>query len=115
MERITLIKEVLQELERQKVEYCILRNYDFLLEHRTILAVSERSIDVVVSRRDFAAFEKIMDDFFFSKRKPQFSLVHHAYFRIEELNPISFDVQVGGVHWNDMCYLDEKDILDAIK
>ncbi|HLC71570.1 MAG TPA: hypothetical protein VJI32_06165 [Candidatus Nanoarchaeia archaeon] len=111
MERITLIKKVLQELEKQGVRYCVLRNYNFLLEGRNEVWPSEKSVDMVVSREDFNLFEKIMVDFSFLKRKPQFSRAHQAYFRIEELEPISFDVQVGGAHWNDMCYLDEKLIL----
>ena len=106
-----MIKEVLRELEKQGVRYCVLRNYDFLLEGRNDIRASEKSVDMVVSREDFNLFEKIMVDFSFLKRKPQFSRAHQAYFRIEELEPISFDVQVGGAHWNDMCYLDEKLIL----
>ena len=90
MERITLIKEVLRELEKQGVRYCVLRNYDFLLEGRNDIRASEKSVDMVVSRDDFTTFERIMFSFHFSKRKPQFSRAHHAYFRIEELEPVSF-------------------------
>lgn len=115
MEKITLIKEVLHELERQGIRYCLLRNYNFLLENRSLLSASERSVDMVVSQLDFAAFDIIMNRFSFSKRKQQFSLTHQAYFRIEDLEPVSFDVQVGGVHWNDMQYLDETILVNRVK
>ncbi len=126
MERLTLIQSILQELEEKRVQYCILRNYDFLLEGRADLKQDEKSIDMAVSRKDQAQFEAVLQHHGFLKRRPQFSLAHHAYFRIAQddvqddaqddkeigsLDIVSFDVQYGGVHWNDMCYLDEKELL----
>ncbi len=112
MERITLIESVLKELERRDIAYCILRNYGFLLEKRTILKPSEKSVDLVVSSADLLRFEGMMKEFQFQQRKPQFSRKHHAYFQfIDGGEVVSFDVQVGGVYWNDMLYLDEKLIL----
>lgn len=112
MERITLIESVLGELEQRNIAYGVLRNYDFLLERRTELRPSEKSMDVVVSHADFSRFEGTMKEFQFQKRTPQFSRKHHAYFHIiEGGDVVSFDVQVGGVYWNDMQYMDEKAIL----
>lgn len=111
MERIKLIKQVFQELEKNNISYCVLRNYDFLLENRAPCTASERSLDLCVSQEHFLRFDKQMRELGFQTRKPQFSKKHIAYFIIHHLEPISFDVQVGGVHWNDMVYLPELDIL----
>ena len=111
MDRIQQIKEILLELDKQDISYCLLRNYNFLVEKRELLSPSERSIDLVVSRKDFPFFDRILRKHNFLTRKPSFSRKHHAYFRIQDLECISFDVQVGGVHWNDMCYLDETYLL----
>ena len=112
MSVINMIKDVLEKLNTNNLSYCILRNYDFLLENRAPIKDSERSIDLVVAENDYLRFSKILKSFGFRKRKQQFSLKHKAFFKINEnLDVISFDVQVGGVHWNDMCYLEEKIIL----
>lgn len=111
MTKLKLIRHVLEELERQKISYCVLRNYDFLLEEREPFSRAEKSIDLVISIEDQARFENLLYQLHFQKRKPQFSRCHHAYFRVESDQTtnntavISFDVQVGGAHWNDLRYL----------
>ena len=111
MKRVELIRKVLEELERVGIKYCVLRNYDFLLEGRSDVAGSERSVDMVVPSADFKRFNLLMHELGFLQRQNSFSLKHKAFFKIEDLVPISFDVQVGGVHWNDVCYLDERFVL----
>lgn len=112
MKRINIIKEVLEKLNTNNVSYCILRNYDFLIEEREPIKDSEKSIDLVVTEKDYPHFSKILKSLNFRKRKQQFSLKHKAFFKINDnLETVSFDVQVGGVHWNDMCYLHEDLIL----
>ena len=112
MNRIEIIKKVLSELNEQDVSYCILRNYDFLLENRMIIKHSERSIDLVVSVNDLNNFDKVLREHDFRRRKNlSYSKKHHPYFKIAGTETISFDVQIGGVHWNDMCYLGEEHIL----
>lgn len=112
MGRILIIKNVIAALNKGGVSYCILRNYDFLLEERPELKPSEKSIDMVVSKYDYLKFHQILMSCGFTKRKnPSFSLKHVPYFLINDNEIISFDVQIGGVHWNDICYLDEKFIL----
>jgi len=113
MERIKLIKNICEESEERKIRYCILRNYDFLLEEREPRTASERSIDMVVAEEDFSAFESFLFSVGFQKRKPQFSRAHHAFFIFlpEQRKMLSFDVQLGGVHWNDHCYLSENFVI----
>ncbi len=102
MNRIEFIKSVLVKLDSKSIKYCILRNYDFLLQNRFNVSKSERSIDIVVENIDL--FDKVMIDLGFQKRKPSFSLKHVSYFTFNGLDLVSFDVQINGVHWNDMCY-----------
>jgi thymidylate kinase len=110
MNRIELIKEVLETLEDQQIDYCVLRNYNFLIENRNKLYPSEKSIDLVIAEDNFKQFNCLMKELGFRKRKPQFSLKHKAYFKITDEHIISFDVQIGGVYWNDLIYLGEKNI-----
>ncbi len=107
------VKQVLQQLEQEHITYCVLRNYDFLLEGREPSTLSERSVDLCVSQRDFPRFDALMAQMGYQKRKQQFSRKHVAYFRLYDLHPVSFDVQPGGVHWNDMRYMGEEDILGS--
>ncbi len=109
MDRISIIKETLTELDKHGIRYCILRNYNFLLERRTALSRAEKSIDLVIPKGDYAAFHTVLVEQGFTRRKKlSYSHKHVPYFRFQGVEAISFDVQIGGVHWNDMCYLDEK-------
>ncbi len=111
MERNEVIKQVLNKLELQKIRYCVLRNYEFLLEDREVQDVSEHSVDIVIARQDAHHFEQAMKSLGFQERKQGFSLVHRAFFRVYPFGVVSFDVQIGGVHWNDILYLDDEFIL----
>lgn len=107
MDRVTKLKEVFTALNNNEVSYCVLRNYEFLLEGRDPNKHSERSVDLVVSLRDYGKWHDILLRLGFKRRKkPSFSLKHVPYYFIENGEVVSFDLQVGGVHWNDMCYLD---------
>lgn len=111
MDKNSIIKDVLVTLEQNDIAYCILRNYDFLIENRVGTNLSERSIDLVVSKRDFTRFKAIMAQLKFLQRNPHYSHSHHAFYCIENIDSVSFDVQVGGIYWNDFLYLNEKYVL----
>lgn len=111
MDRIKLIKGISEKLNRDNIQYCILRNYDFLLKEKKELTRSEKSIDMVVSKKDMPKLDKLLTKLGFTKRKKGYSLKHTPYFKVFDEDFISFDIQVGAVHWNDMPYLDEKNIL----
>ncbi|PIN73324.1 hypothetical protein COV20_03780 [Candidatus Woesearchaeota archaeon CG10_big_fil_rev_8_21_14_0_10_45_16] len=108
MDRLQLLKDVFLALNEKGIRYVVLRNYDFLLEQRDPAKHSERSIDLSVHSKDYLLFHQVMETAGFTKRKtPQFSRKHVSYFRIDDREIISFDVQVGGIHWNDICYLSD--------
>ncbi len=111
MNRIEVIRTVLEEGNRQKIKYCVLRNYDFLLENRTEVSPSERSVDMVIAQDSLAALEKVLIQCQFQPRKERYSRCHKAYFRLLGTEPVSFDVQVGGISWNDLIYLSEDALL----
>ncbi|HLC96367.1 MAG TPA: hypothetical protein VJH97_03535 [Candidatus Nanoarchaeia archaeon] len=93
------------------IRYCVLRNYDFLLSGRKPAAKSEFGLDMVVAEDQFSLFSEIAAKHGFKPRKPQFSLRHKPFFKIQDGVEYGLDVQVGGICWNDIYYLGEKFIL----
>lgn len=125
MERITFLKQVLEKFNREQVQYCVLRNYEFLLGAGSPNDIE--SLDTVIAKKDLAKVDQILTQFGFQKRKPQFSLQHKAYFKLihlqnnlppnlqNNLQKVSFDLQIGGVHWNDLSYLGEEILQNRTK
>ena len=109
--QINFIREVLQEFDDNHINYCLLRNYQFLLGSLEPV----ESMDTVISKEDMPKANQILTNFNFIQRKQQFSLQHKAYFKIFNSKVLSFDIQVGGVHWNDMRYLDEIILKNRVK
>jgi thymidylate kinase len=109
--KIEYLKKVLMEFNQQGIQYVVLRNYEFLLGQDYPI----ESLDTVISRKDMYKAHCILSKFGFHKRLQQFSKAHKAYFKFINLEPISFDIQVGGVHWNDMAYLGEEIFLNKTK
>ena len=107
----SVIRTILLEFERQNIRYCVLRNYEFLFD----AAFLPESLDTVIAERDMQKAHQILLSLGFQKRRQQFSLQHQAYFTFVDLKPVTFDIQVGGVYWNDMLYLDETILTNRIK
>jgi len=102
-EEIFFLRKVLEEFNAGKVQYCLLRNYEFILDEK----LKPVSLDTIISKEDLPLVEKILAKFGFTRRTQQFSHSHRAYFTLIDYKKISFDLQIGGIHWNDLCYLDE--------
>ncbi len=96
-------KKVLTEFNCRGIQYCLLRNYEFLYDP----SFPVEGLDIIISKSDMPKVDLILRELDFTKRKQQFSLAHKAYFKLVDLKMVSFDIQVGGVYWNDMKYLDE--------
>jgi thymidylate kinase len=111
IEQLHLIKEVFKQFNKEGIQYCVLRNYEFLLGSSDPL----ESLDTLVAEKDLRRAEVIFKNFGFSRRKQQFSLKHKAYFKYLPDGLVSFDVQVGGIYWNDMRYLDESVLFNRIQ
>jgi len=105
MEEFIQYKQILTLLSKENIRYCVLRNFSFLEEERNPATSVERSVDLAVHSVDYARFHQIVTQSGFLRRKDQFSLKHKAYFKVIGKEMVSFDVQVGGVYWNDMGYL----------
>lgn len=110
MSYILEIKKVLSNFDKHKVHYALLRNYEFLVDSA---AEAGFDLDVVVSKDDFVRAAGILLEHGFVEYPRQFSLVHRGfgkYFAGEKIK-FGFDLQVGGVHWNDIPYLSAETIL----
>lgn len=110
-ERIRQIKEVLDSFSKNGIRYCLIRNYEFLLSVRYPI----ESLDTLIAEKDMQKADRILKGLGFSKRTQQFSLKHKAYFKLVNLEKVSFDIQLGGIHWNDMAYLNESVLERRIK
>lgn len=104
-------KSLFSELDKQRIGYCVLRNFEFLFDADH----AWEGLDTVIGKDDFAKARLILAQQGFTERKPQFSLKHKAFFKLINGVKISLDVQVGGVYWNDMRYIDESIIANRIK
>ncbi len=103
MNHLTILEQVLKSMDEQNLQYCLLRNYEFLLDSSRPI----ESLDTLVAEADYPRLQTLLLAAGFRQRKPQFSLRHRAFFRLLGTKMVSFDVQVGGVYWNDLRYLEE--------
>ncbi|MDP3698733.1 MAG: hypothetical protein Q8R47_04035 [Nanoarchaeota archaeon] len=105
------LKLVFLDLDNCRVGYCLLRNFEFLFDPN----FPWEGLDMVVCKEDFGRVNQILLLHGFTERKQQFSLRHRAYFKIVEGFKVSFDIQIGGVYWNDMKYIGETIIANRTK
>ena len=108
---LTQYKVVFLDFDDHEVSYCVLRNFEFLFD----LIFPWEGLDIVVRKDDFGKVHQILLRHGFIERKQQFSLQHRAYFKFLEGIKVSFDIQVGGVYWNDMKYLGESVIANRVR
>lgn len=106
MSRNQIINAVLDELNRENIRYCILRNYEFLIDPN---AEPGFDLDISIAVEDQEKAKRTFIENGFIEKPPQFSLKHQGYqrFATEDMQNIGFDVQWGGVVWNDVYYLKE--------
>lgn len=104
-------KEIFSDFEKQGIRYCLLRNFEFLFD----LSYTPEGLDTVIAKEDYQKARTILLQHGFTQRKPQFSLQHKAFFKIVHGFKVSFDVQVGGIYWNDMKYMDESILFNLVK
>ncbi len=94
---------ILELFHEQGIRYVLLRNYEFLCNDEP-----SDGLDLTVAQGDMKKLSKVLRESGFCERKQQFSLLHRAFFKLEQGKRVSFDVQVGGIYWNDMKYLGEE-------
>ena len=106
----SLVRGVLEEWNRLGISYCVLRNYDFLFDASR---ESGTDLDLVVERKSIQLALQTLHQQGWIPYPDQFSKTHSG-FRIYVPSihqKFGFDIQVGGIHWNDMCYLPEELLL----
>ncbi len=104
-------KIVFEDFDTCEIGYCLLRNFEFLFDTR----FPWEGLDLVVGKDDFAQVNEILLRNGFTERTQQFSLQHKAYFKIVNGVRLHFDIQVGGVYWNDMKYIGESIIANRVR
>src|SRR3989344_861252 len=104
-------KKIFSAFDQQAIRYCVLRNFEFLYDSNFFW----EGLDTVIAKDDYEKTRSILLQQGFSQRKPQFSLQHKAFFKLVDGVKVSFDVQVGGVYWNDMKYISESIIANRVR
>ena len=107
---------VLDEFNKQDIEYVVLRNYEHLLSEKEIL-FEENDLDITISKKDIKKAEEILLSFKFIKSSPNFSRVHQGYLKyVHKAKSLAkFDIQNDGIYWNDNVYLENKEIIPRRK
>ena len=103
-------KKIFSSFEEAGIRYCVLRNFEFLSDS----TYTWEGLDTVIAKDDYEKARIILFQHGFTQRKPQFSLQHKAFFTLVNGVKVSFDIQVGGVYWNDMRYMDESIIANRV-
>src|SRR3989344_4139100 len=104
-------KKIFSAFDQQAIRYCVLRNFEFLYDSNFFW----EGLDTVIAKDDYEKTRSILLQQGFSQRKPQFSLQHKAFFKLVNGVKVSFDIQVGGVYWNDLRYMGESIIANRIR
>jgi len=110
MELVSFIKKVLFQFNNSNVKYLIIRNYEFIIDPKESPG---NDLDIVVDSTDFKKAKNILINLGFIEAKQQFSLKHRGFrkYLSSIKKTIGFDIQVGGIHWNDIPYLDAKTVI----
>lgn len=91
------------------IKYALLRNYEFLLDS----SETGFDLDVVIGANDFVRVREILLQHDFVAYPRQFSLAHRGFgkYFTEEKRKFGVDLQIEGIHWNDMPYLTAAEVL----
>ena len=110
---IPKIKEILQVFNQNNIKYCVLRNYAFLLNQGDL----GTDLDISVDDSNWNNAEEILLNQGFNKSSKNFSLKHQGFWKYfpENKKTFSFDLQKGGIYWNDIVYLKMNQILSGIE
>ncbi len=108
---VGIVRGVLEEWNKAGVRYCVLRNYEFLYD---VHAPRGSDLDLVVAPADFVKAVGVLERYGFVAYPAQFSRQHKGYgMYVQSIHEkFGFDIQLGGIHWNDMCYLHGETILE---
>src|SRR3989338_1530423 len=104
-------KKIFSSFEEAGIRYCVLRNFEFLSDS----TYTWEGLDTVIAKDDYEKARIILFQHGFTQRKPQFSLQHKAFFTLVNGVKVSFDIQVGGVYWNDMRYMGESILANRVR
>lgn len=108
-----IILSVLEDFNKNGIDYCILRNYEFLLEESE---KQERDVDVLISGGDVERAFEILRKHGFLERRRGCTTNHLGCSRVvlklgSVERRIGFDFHVGGLAYNGCYYLLSEDVL----
>ena len=108
-----IILRVLEDFNKNNINYCILRNYEFLLNASER---QENDIDVLINGKDLKKISEILKKYGFLDGRKGCTTNHIGYpkiiFKLDNIERrIGFDFHIDGLAYNGCYYLDGRDIL----
>lgn len=107
---IEQLRPIFEEWNRQQIRYALIRNYEFLLDPQEPPGFD---LDIVIAEEDVQKVHSLLLAQGFIAYPQQFSLRHRGFGKYfpEIGKKIGLDIQVGGIHWNDIPYLSAEQVL----
>lgn len=107
-------KEVILDFNKKGIRYCVLRNYTYLSDPSVDVP---DDLDVTIHRKDINKAHAILKRHGFLKSRPGYSKHHIGYMKllIPSFTKITFDIQIGGVYWNDIPYIKDEELIGERK
>ena len=107
MNQLQIIKEILNKFNRNEVDYCILRNYEGLLNNK----YQDKDIDILVSKKSYSQAARILREEKFTLNKKISLGTEKLYSKYINGEFFIFDLKVGNLAYMDLPYLKGRGIL----
>jgi len=107
---ISVLKDTLKKFEKNNINYCILRNYQFILENKIY---EGKDIDTLIFSRDLNKVHRILKNQGFGMVPINPYSMHRGYAKYikQDKKLLQFHFHINGVTGRNVRYLEARDIL----
>ena len=107
---MNLIKQIFEEFNKNKINYSIIRNYEFLVQNKEYY--DGKDIDILVKKSDYKKLENLILKNNFFKIDLNYGTNHKAFVNTKNKQIISLHIHLGGISGTSTIYLNEKILIN---
>ena len=100
---MNLIKQIFEEFNKNKINYSIIRNYEFLVQNKEYY--DGKDIDILVKKSDYKKLENLILKNNFFKIDLNYGTNHKAFVNTKNKQIISLHIHLGGISGTSTIYL----------